>query len=219
MTVLLPILAMAAAPAAAVGTVRSRDQDATDPVALRRWYEHGRCLVKKQGPLAEQMLATRPASLDAIEAFMHADKEPFCFNEGSAPAPLLHYNATRGAIVEALLLRDFSAVGKPRGTHVAAIVSMNASPKHGLEPVAPRVEAMLALAECVVKADPVGSFAVFSTEVAGPAEDAAVRSLTPAVGQCLPPGFEFTLKAPVLRSFLAEAAYRVSVQQPAEAPR
>jgi hypothetical protein len=212
-----PIMTMAAAaPPATVGKVRSRDQDASDPVALRRWYEHGRCLVKKQGTLAEKMLATRPASLDAAAAFMQADKEPFCFDEGRAPAPLLHYNATRGAIVEALLLRDFSAVGKSRGAHVAPVVSMTTPPKHGLEPIAPRVEAMLALAECVVKADRAGSFAVFSTEVAGPAEDAAVRSLTPAIGQCLPPGFEFTLKAPVLRSFLAEAAYRVSVQQPAE---
>jgi hypothetical protein len=150
---------------------------------------------------------------------MQADKEPFCFDEGSAPAPLLHYNATRGAIVEALLLRDFSAVGKPRGAHVAAVVSMNAPAKHGLEPIAPRVEAMLALAECIVKTDPARSFGVFSTEVAGPAEDAAVRSLTPAISQCLPPGFEFTLKAPVLRSFLAEAAYRVSVEQPVGAVR
>ncbi|MDB5692273.1 MAG: hypothetical protein JWO81_1336 [Alphaproteobacteria bacterium] len=86
-------------------------------------------------------------------------------------------------------------------------------------PSVSHAEAMLALAECVVKAEPAESFAVFSTEVAGPQEKAAVRSLAPAIERCLPPGFEFTLKAPVLRSFLAEAAYRVSVQQPAEAAR
>jgi hypothetical protein len=78
---------------------------------------------------------------------------------------------------------------------------------------------MLALAECIVKTDPAQSFAVFSTEVDSAQEAASVRALTPAIGQCLPPDFQFSLKAPVLRSFLAEAAYRVSVQQPVEAAR
>jgi hypothetical protein len=193
--------------------------DESDPAALRRWYEHGRCLVKRQGPLAEKMLASRPASLDATVAFLRADTDAQCFNEGSAPAPKLHYNATRGAVVEALLLRDFLAVGQKRGSHVAAVASMSGPPQPGGSTGAAHAEAMLAFAECVVKAEPTASFAIFSTEVSSPAEEGAARSLAPAMGQCLPPGFQFTLKTPVLRSYLAEAAYRVSVQRPHEASK
>jgi hypothetical protein len=154
-------------------------------------------------------------------AFVKADIEAACFNrDPPTPPPRLHTNATRGAIMEALLLRDFSAVGVRRGTHIAAIAPAGEPSKPGAPPrLTAHAEAMLALAECIVKIEPKESFAVFSTAVAGPQEDAAVRALTPAIGQCLPPDFQLTLKAPVLRSFLSEAAYRVSVEQPAEAAR
>lgn len=215
MMLALPMLAMVAA----ASPLLPPPSQVVDPKSLGPWYQRGVCLVKKQGPLAEKILATRPMSGDEMLAFIKADMQSHCFDANIPnPPPKLTSNATRGAIVEALLLRDFSAVGVARTGHVAAVARPDQPPEHG--PATPaagsaaaRAEALLQLAECVVKVDPADSFAVFSKPVGSPEENGAVHALTPAFAQCLPPDLQLTEKAPVLRSYLAEAAYRVSAMQ------
>jgi hypothetical protein len=208
------LLALAAAPPPAPAPPPAADRDESDPVMLRRWYEHGQCLVKREGRLAEKILAAAPDSLLYLRAFVEADTRAHCFDDASTAAPKLHRNAARGAIVEALLLRDFSAVGVLRARRAAPVFDLAAGPG----PVASglpdrRARGFLKLAECTVELEPVKSFAVFSTPVAGPEESAAVAALVPALGQCLPPGLELAMRPPMLRSYLAEAAYRVSVRR------
>ncbi|MBV8686649.1 MAG: hypothetical protein JOZ90_12145 [Alphaproteobacteria bacterium] len=212
------ILLAAAAPPTPPAPPRPAADD-SDPLALRRWYEHGRCLVKREGALAEKLLLAPADSRDYLRAFIAADKKAVCFDDQSALAPKLHSNATRGAIIEALLLRDFSAVGAPRGRHVARTFPDGPPPPAGQFGADPRWRAFLKLAECVVRAEPGSSFALFSTPVASPEETAAVRALVPAIGDCLPPGLEVPMRPSVLRSYLAEAAYRVSAERLAAATR
>jgi hypothetical protein len=207
------LLTLAAAPPAPAPRPAA-DRDESDPVALRRWYEHGRCLVKREGKLAEKILAVAPDSRDFLHVFLAADKQAQCFTDASPTAPKLHGNASRGAVVEALLLRDFAAVGVLRAPRAAPVFDLAADPgPAALGPVDRRARAFLQLAECAVELEPVKSFAVFSTPVAGPEESAAVAALVPALGQCLPPGLELAMRPPMLRSYLAEAAYRVSVRR------
>lgn len=185
---------------------------AGEPAMLRSWYASARCLVRADGKGAERLLSVRPQSMEFFTAFLKADTGPRCFDQRSQAKQPLHENATRGAIAEALLLRDFSALGVARGRHFATV----------FEPLAPspkpmngeaRAIAFLEVAECTVEAQPEQSFQLFATEVASPAEAAVVRALVPALGTCLPQGFQVPMSAPYIRSFLAEAAYRVSVRR------
>jgi hypothetical protein len=219
MTVLFALGAIAA-PLAVAPSASAPDRSVIDRAALRAWYEDAKCLVKRQGPLAERILATKPESFDSLSAFMTADTPAQCFTQQSKGPLRIPSNATRGAIAEALLARDFSAMGVRRGNRVATVFASEGPPENGpRKPAEAHAKAMLALAECVAQTDPALSFAVFGTEVGSDEENRAVRALVPAISQCLPPGFEFPTQAPVLRSYLAEAAYRVSVRQVAGANR
>jgi hypothetical protein len=211
------LLALAAAPAPSPQAAAARD--ASNPAALRRWYEHGKCLVERQGPLAERILATAPDSRDFLLAFLAAEAKAQCFAGESTTAPKLHRNATRGAIVEALLLRDFSAVGVLRASRAAPVFDLAAPVASAWPGADPRARSFLKLAECIVRLEPAKSFALFSTPVSGPPEAAAVGALAPAIADCLPPDLELILHPPMLRSYLAEAAYRVSAAETAPAGR
>jgi len=186
--------------------------DESDPAALRLWYKQGRCLVDQEGRLAEKILATAPDSDDYLFAWLKAEKQARCFDDPVMAPAKLHSNAMRGAVAEALLLRDFSAVGVRRGKRITAVFAESAVPDGRVDV---RWRAFLKLAECAVRLEPARSFAVFSTPVASPEEKAAVRALVPALGDCLPPGVDLPMRPSMLRSFLAEAAYRVSVAPPA----
>ena len=203
-----PLAGAAAPPAGEAPAAADRDQ--SDPVGLRKWYEHGACLVKRNGEAAEKILATVPDTLEYFSAFLKADGSARCFEGGPKGPWKLHSNAARGAIAEALLLRNFSAVGVSRGKRPAVI--FDAAAPDTAPRGAARARAFLRLAECVVRLEPVNSFALFSTPVASPEERAAFRLLVPALGDCLPPGLELQMRPPVVRSYLSEAAYRVSVE-------
>ena len=182
----------------------------SDPALLRSWYASGQCLVARNGVQAEAILDTRPQSLDFLGAFLTADTRTRCFDQRRAA--VMHENATRGAVAEALLLRDFSAVGTPRGKHVAKVFMPLRSP------VAPaagekRAIAFLEITECVAEKEPALSFQLFSTEIGSREETAAVRALVPALGACLSKGLQVPMNASYVRSFLAEAVYRVSVRR------
>jgi hypothetical protein len=69
----------------------------------------------------------------------------------------------------------------------------------------------LAIAECVVRAEPQKSFAVFGTRVGSPEERTALTALLPVVGRCVPADKGIDMEMASLRALLGEAAYRVSV--------
>jgi hypothetical protein len=211
-------LAMMAA-AAAVGAAPPKadappavDRDGSDTAELRKWYEHGECLVKRNGAAAEKILAWPPESREYLAAFLKAEGPADCFTGGKAPSKL-HGNATRGAVAEALLRRDLSAIGSPRRGRLAAIFPDEPTALGRAIGDGTRARAFLRLGECVVRLEPVRSFALFSTPVASVEERRAFEALVPAMADCLPPGLEVQMRPPMVRSYLAEAAYRVSVQQ------
>lgn len=204
---LAPMLALTAA-IAAQPAAEPRNRDVSDGFDLRRWYDHGRCLVEAEGAVAERVLAAPPESRSSFRAFLEADASARCFREDHLASPRLHTNAIRGAIVEALLKRDFTETGLPRRRGSAPVFDIEAPAEEA--PKAPgfdRAMAFLRFAECVFAVDPAQSVAVFRTEVGTPAERSAVRRLMPSMSACLTQG-ELSLQAPILRSYLAEAAYR-----------
>jgi hypothetical protein len=73
---------------------------------------------------------------------------------------------------------------------------------------------MLAMASCVVRADPGKSYAFFRTPRGSAAERAAIEGMMPALSGCVGQGENIDLSPPVFRAFLAEAAYRAAAGRP-----
>ncbi|MEA3003591.1 MAG: hypothetical protein QOH81_2379 [Sphingomonadales bacterium] len=210
---LLAAMVLAPAVAAAKPPEGPRVIEVADLAALQA---RARCLVAK-GPRIEQILTTDMGSPQEMMLFMEVEPPTRCFRNAPVDMPKVHPGATRGAIIEALLLRDFSAIGRRRGAHVATTVVRPAvdlprTQKWARAHAAARSyeSALLAVGECTVRSDPTSSFALFGTDIGSPEEKAAIQMLTPALSQCLPQGFEFNMRIPAMRSVLAEAAYRVS---------
>ncbi len=183
-----------------------------DPIALARWYRSGQCVARDHRRTGAQVLASLPESESFFMLALRIPSATGCFPDVGGPG--LHGNAMRGAIVEAMLLLDFRGIGLARGARTAPVADLASLPPPDQQAGPQRVGmAYLRLAECMVELAPEGSFAVFATPVASPAETAAIQGLVPAIEQCLPPDLQLTLRPPVIRSYLAEAAYRVSVRR------
>ena len=182
--------------------------------AIRQWYAVGRCIVKRDRPDALKMLATRPSSIQAMDAFFKA--ESHCIEQLGKDANVARgTDIARGVVVEALLLHDFSAIGRP----VVAKLAKPFEPLLVSDKTAAgeaHIIAQLQVAECAVEAEPEKTFAVFRTEPASDAEIAAITAIAPAIGTCVPTGVSLSMRPVAFRTFLAEAAYRVSVRRAGE---
>lgn len=71
----------------------------------------------------------------------------------------------------------------------------------------------IAIGECVARANPSGVMALLATEVGTPAERAALRAVSPALGGCVPAGVTFRMSPLLTRGYLAEGAFRNAVAQ------
>ncbi|HEX5185143.1 MAG TPA: hypothetical protein VFW19_18565 [Allosphingosinicella sp.] len=189
-------------------------QDHPTPEALRATYAMAACMVKDSPAQARRMLAYAPGSQESLRAFFAAQPGN-CLSEGSDgedDALRLEGPFQRGAVAEYLLLRDFSAIGVPKGKIGPVFVLPGPAEVAKFKPWAQQILAGLAVAECVVRAEPRKSFAVFGTRVESPEEKAALTALLPAVDRCVPAGRGIDMEMASLRALLGEAAYRVSVQ-------
>jgi hypothetical protein len=209
-------ISLASSPAASGVPVASKEPapDVSDGVTLRHWYEEGVCLTKAKPQESREILGTAIESEDFLDAFVQTAKDTSCFDDESKEPAKLHANATRGAIAEAVLLQDFAAIGVPRRTPFTKIFDESAAPKLvDRWPGQVRARAFLRMGECVVASQPNESFAIFATKVASDDETAAVAKLVPSIQTCMPAGFTMQIVPSMFRSYLAEAAYRVSVEQ------
>jgi hypothetical protein len=201
----LAILLVAAAgePAAA--------QDHPAPAALQAAYGMAACMVKRSPAQSRHILAFAPTSDEAVQAFIAAHPAD-CLNESiEGNALTLKGPFQRGAIAEYLVLRDFSAIGVPKAKVGPIYAAPDAATISRLKPVGQRTLEGLAVAECVVRAEPQKSFAVFGTRLGSEEERTALTALLPAVGRCVPAHRAVDMELASLRALLGEAAYRVSV--------
>jgi hypothetical protein len=201
---LLALCIGAASPAAA--------QDLPTPEALRTTYAMAACMVKDSPGPSRRILAYAPGTEESFRAFFAANPGD-CLSEGTGEDAELRLQGPfqRGAIAEYLVLRDFSAIGVPKGRIGPVFTPLGPAAAAKLKPWAQQMLAGLAVAECVVRAEPRKSFAVFGTRVGSPEEKAALAALLPAVNRCVPPDKGIDMEMASLRALLGEAAYRVSV--------
>jgi hypothetical protein len=209
----LPILLVAAvgAPVAA--------QDHPAPAALQAAYEMAACMVKRTPAQSRHILAYAPTSDEAIQAFIAAHPAECLDGSTNGNALTLKGPFQRGAIAEYLVVRDFSAIGVPKGKVGPIFAPLDAAAMSRLKPMGQQTLAGLAVAECAVRAEPQKSFAVFGTKLGSQEERTALTALLPAIGRCVRPEQAIDMEMASLRALLGEAAYRVSVSLSQRASR
>ncbi len=197
---------------ALVGASSAPSKEPSELEILVNRYAAGRCLVEKNGAIAEKILAALPESADELIIFATAGTDNKCFDVPRRSKWKIGENVTRGAIVEALLLRDFREIGVKRQKSVVPIFKWG-SPQASNRPAQVRMLAFIEVAECAVLAAPEKSFQIFRTSYGSSAEKAAVMALVPEIGSCVPQDVQLPLTVSFLRTILAEGTYRVSAQQ------
>lgn len=153
------------------------------------------CVVRGDGPMARNLIATTPAS-DEEQAIMKriVSRDAGCLAKGKLR---MKANWMRGALAEQLYLQTYP--------------DPIATPPQPDAPVAPAqgVAAYYAYADCVVARNAPGADAVLRAKPGSDGEKAAYRQSMPTLSSCLAGGSDATLAIDrtALRGFLAEALY------------
>lgn len=184
------------------------------------------CIMRRSAPEMRRYLETVPNSPAEVKMFLAA-RPGECLDDahtGAGNGAVISSRFSRGAVAEFALRRDFAAVGQLKAQHrsvpvFAPLTAMQldvlrtTNDGRDLDDVV-----TLTAIECVVRADPVGAFELFRTELRSPEERAVIVALQPRIGECYPAGKTFALDRSTLRALVAEAAYRVSVEIAASRP-
>lgn len=170
------------------------------------------CLLEHHDRDIDRVLSTVPGDRDSVAPWLHAAIGPCLVAERPITGPDFF---ARGAVAERLLYRDFASVGaEPRHRAAPLFEPVSRDYLGRAEEHSRRFLAVLDMASCVTRREPVKAYAFFRTERRSPAERAAMAEFTPAISACLFEGQTFDMPPPVFRAFLAEAAYRVAAGQP-----
>ena len=194
---LLALLALCATPAA--GRRPPDDVERDTPHAIRALHDFARCVARDHWA---RRVARGLLAMDyRTDAYRRALRD-FVQQRGHCLPPyhLLASNAFRfsGALAEAYL---------PRTPDLAALVAY--------DPARPPLQArdeieMMSL--CTVRGAPASVAALLATEPASAEEAAALRAITPQLGQCLRSGARTRVNPLEVRALLALAAWRLGEQ-------
>jgi hypothetical protein len=210
--VLLLGLLAAAPPAQA----RDDEIDEREPTskAVATTYKWTACVASRNRRAVETMLRQIPSSSAESQAALRVAKDgEECLGQlaetDGIQLRLPTSRLMRGPLFEALLKLDFDGFKPRHGHRPLALPALASMDKTADLSRASRVSLTLAdFAACVVAARPDDSLALLNTPPAAEAEGRAIGALSPAFGPCFASGNQFTINKPLLRGFIAEAAYR-----------
>jgi hypothetical protein len=182
--------------------------------AVRLMYGFATCSVRRHRHEAEQFIRLEPESPEsrAMGGRMIGSGclETRDMGDGEGEVSLsFSWRLFRGAVFEALYLRDFRGEGPSAFDGVPALDM----PKSRSElPARTRAWNIVRLGfgECVVRSAPAQARALVLSEIAGAGEAAAFDSLLPHLADCTAPGAQSRYSRPALRGIVAEALYRLS---------
>jgi hypothetical protein len=171
--------------------------------------EFARCLVRRSSAQVADYLDRNAVSLSgalrsrAPECLMNSyDYADSAMLKGSG-------SSFRYAFAEALLVRQFGERGIGDLTGVAPLVVAEVSP--GQNP------GLQALAECIIRRDPSGSWGLLRTDAASAEEKAHFERLAPTMKLCVARGTTLKMQAFFMRGAIAETYYLLS-KAPRAAP-
>ena len=195
---------VAALALAASGTAKPIYGQPSDDLSVEAVHNFAACLADTTPKGAQQLLAMDyrgEAYKKALRRFAQGHDDGRCMN-----ASVLRSNDVliAGGIAERLLIESVKSEKFP------TLVAYDAT-KAPIQARGP----MEATAICVVRAEPVSTFAIFQTEPTSTSEAHAMQTIAPALMNCVQAGQKVTLNKPGLRALLALAAYRLTQPEPA----
>jgi hypothetical protein len=170
-------------------------------------YRIGACVAKQRDvasalirelPLDTGTTSLEPAQLGAASSCL---KQPLA----------LRTRLLRGAIAQAMLLRDFPRFGVPPEISQKLFVRLDLplEPRAGIDP---STADLYKLADCVIRNRPIDSEGLFRSGLGSKLERRILDGFTPVVAACRPQRATILITRSDFRSVLAQAAYNVSVR-------
>lgn len=176
--------------------------------AREQMQKFARCLLVRSPKRTEAYLALPPGSAEADnEARSLSISFNDCLRSGT-----MKFNPTllRGAMYEALYIRDFPMEGP---TRFASATPGAPAVQPGTGPASPEVAALMQVGECIARAERPGSRALVLSKPGTADEDVAIKTVVPALSSCLPAGQTVRFSPSVLRGSIAEMLYRLSLAE------
>jgi hypothetical protein len=159
-------------------------------------YESGRCMVQRDRRAAVTLILSLPSdnSIANLAPFRGA-----CAGAEGASAMLV-----RGAIAQALFLRDFRVFGREARAEVV-LVNLGLPVESSVS--GSRSNELYRWGDCVVRNDGAGLQRLLVSAVGSADESAAIAGLQTYMAACMRSGTQLEVRASELRSVLAQSAY------------
>lgn len=165
-------------------------------------YDAGRCIVARDynralGLLLALPLDDQPADLDGLRG---TAAEP-CTAAAAGASAL----TVRGALAQALFIRDFGSFGRDPRTN-AHLINLNL-PVQDDTRAGTRTLDLYRWGDCVVRNDPAATQRLLASANGSPEESAAMADLQAFMVPCMPFGVHLTVQLREARAVFAQAAY------------
>jgi hypothetical protein len=163
------------------------------------------CVIRRT-PAASQRAIDLPVDTGEFDRTIRRLAECLAAGGLKLPRPLL-----RGAIFEALYLRDFGRDAKPDFKSVPTFNYAQGYTRP-LSPAAQDAVGLAVVADCVARTSPVAAHELVTSIPGSPLEDRAMGAVARQLPGCVPPQRTFRFSRSVVRGAMAEALYRLSSQ-------
>lgn len=169
---------------------------------LRDVYEAGRCMVQRDRHAAVSLLGSlpidsSPATLSGVPSAL-AER---C-GRGLTSVTSLHL---RGAIAQALFLRDFGSFGvEPRRSTPMVNLALPVQDSQSGD----RAVELYRWADCLVRNDAIHVERLLASSIGSRTESAMIEAMGDYMAACAPAGAQLAVQPGELRSVLAQSAYQ-----------
>lgn len=164
-------------------------------------YEAGKCMVDRDRRAAAMLIRALPldggvADLSALQG----SRAGGCAGAAQGASAML----VRGAIAQALFLRDFRSFGREPSMQIALV---NLDLPVESSPGGTRSVELYRWADCVVRNDAAGTQRFLLSTIGSGEEDAAIAALQTYMSACMRAGSQLEVRASEVRSVFAQSAY------------
>lgn len=170
--------------------------------SLEDVYDAGRCMVERDRGAAVSLLGTLPITGgDADLSPLPSSVAERCARQ-LGPVSALHL---RGAIAQALFLRDFGSFGvEPRRSTPMVNLNLPAQDSEGGD----RLIDLYRWADCLVRNDGIHAERLLASPVGSRTEAQIIDAMRDYMAACAPSGSQLAVQPGELRSVLAQSAYQ-----------
>jgi|GEM_PF-3374157 len=170
------------------------------PASVAGVYEAGRCMVDRDRRAAIGLILALPLDGRAADLSSLSGSARDCAATAQGASAML----VRGAIAQALFLRDFRTFGRePRMT--TSLINL-ALPVES-SPSGTRSVELYRWGDCVVRNDGAGTQRLLLSTVGSADESAAIAGLQTYMSACMRAGSQLEVRASEVRSVFAQSAY------------